>query len=341
MRLQTSACLLVRPRLLLLSRTGRALHGRSLTPELLASVGSIRVGGLRRRIDLGNTASPRVGTARSSTIVHRLWGLRLRRRAGASPLRTRRTNCTCSLISLWVNISGSWCLSGRGAVLSSTSQELQSALDVRVVGIQLGSTLVRVKGVGNLVVTRFIQSTQIIPDLRDERVEADGTRISIERISILVDLVVKHTDGTPEGGISPIAVYGLLVGFVCLRILLLLHIAPAEKIPALCIRVVGCHRFLQVLDGPVLTGKALALVVVQPAKLLENLGVVGIPLKDTVIGSLGIIKLEQGQYHWRVRRDRGETHVFLLLMYVSNLEPDVFLCQWSGRRGDDVSEALQ
>lgn len=68
---------------------------------------------------------------------------------------------------------------------------------------------------------------------------------------------------------------------------------------------------------------------------------VGIPLKDTVIGSLGVIKLEQGQYHWRVRRDRGETHVFLLLMYVSNLEPDVFLCQWSGRRGDDVSEALQ
>jgi hypothetical protein len=34
-------------------------------------------------------------------------------------------------------------------------------------------------------------------------------------------------------------------------------------------------------------------------------------------------------------------YVFLLLMHVTNLEPDILLGEWCGRRVDNVVEALQ
>jgi len=49
--------------------------------------------------------------------------------------------------------------------------------------------------------------------------------------------------------------------------------------------------FLQIFDSPVLAGEAIALLMVQPAELLQNLGVVGVSLEHALIGSLGVIKL--------------------------------------------------
>lgn len=38
------------------------------------------------------------------------------------------------------------------------------------------------------------QSAEIVPHFGDVRVEADGTRVGIQGITILVDLVVQHTN---------------------------------------------------------------------------------------------------------------------------------------------------
>lgn len=65
------------------------------------------------------------------------------------------------------------------------------------------------------------KSAKIIPDLGDVGIQSDGTRVSIQCVAILVDLVVENTDRTPESGIAAITIDSLLVCFVCLGILLL------------------------------------------------------------------------------------------------------------------------
>jgi hypothetical protein len=82
------------------------------------------------------------------------------------------------------------------------------------------------------------QSAQIIPDFRYPGVETDGTRVRIKRVTVLVDLIIKDTNGAPERGVPAVTVHSLLVGFVCLGVLLHLHVAATQKIPALGIRVV-------------------------------------------------------------------------------------------------------
>ena len=53
----------------------------------------------------------------------------------------------------------------------------------------------------------------------------------------------------------------------------------------------GINRLLQIVNSTLLRGGG-ALVMVQPAKLLENLGMLGVALENTLIGGLGAIKLE-------------------------------------------------
>lgn len=65
------------------------------------------------------------------------------------------------------------------------------------------------------------QSSKVIPDLRDVGVQADSTRVRIEGIPVLVNLVVQDTDGAPEGWVAAVAVDSLLVCLVGFRILLL------------------------------------------------------------------------------------------------------------------------
>lgn len=81
---------------------------------------------------------------------------------------------------------------------------------------------------------------------------------------------------------------------------------------------------------------------VQPTELLENLGVVGRVVEDALISRFSAVELKS----WSVadqsvtcRRKLG-TYVFLLLVDVANLKPDVLLCQGARRGMDNVFEAL-
>lgn len=93
--------------------------------------------------------------------------------------------------------------------------------------------LLRVRGFA-----KSYQGPKVIPDFRDVRVQANRPRIRIKGISVLIDLIVKYTNGAPESGITAISIDRLLVGFVRFRVFLLRHVASSEKIPALRIRIV-------------------------------------------------------------------------------------------------------
>jgi len=75
---------------------------------------------------------------------------------------------------------------------------------------------------------RAYQGTKVVPNLRDVWIEADGARICIKRITILIYLIVKNPDGAPECRISPITIDGLLIGLICLGKLLLGHVATTQ-----------------------------------------------------------------------------------------------------------------
>jgi hypothetical protein len=65
------------------------------------------------------------------------------------------------------------------------------------------------------------QCAKVVPNLRDVRIESDGTRVRIKCVAILVNLVVKYSNGTPECRISTVTVHRLLVGLVRLGVFLL------------------------------------------------------------------------------------------------------------------------
>lgn len=108
-------------------------------------------------------------------------------------------------------------------------------------------------------------------------------------------------------------------------------------------KLTGSDRLLQVLNSPLLAVEMLALGVVQPTKLLQNLGVVGVAVEDPVVGSLRILKLSAGEglASQQPARTVQYTYVFLLLMDMADLEPYVLLGQRCRRRVDDVLEALR
>ena len=82
------------------------------------------------------------------------------------------------------------------------------------------------------------QGTEVVPDLGDVRVQADGARVGIERVTILVDLVIEDADGAPKGGVAAIPIDGLLIGFVGLGILLLRHVTTTEEVPTLRVALI-------------------------------------------------------------------------------------------------------
>lgn len=77
-------------------------------------------------------------------------------------------------------------------------------------------------------VARSYQSAQVVPDLGNVWVEPNGAGVRVERIAVLVDLVIKHSDRAPEGWVSPVTIDSLLVRFVCFGILLLRHVASTK-----------------------------------------------------------------------------------------------------------------
>jgi hypothetical protein len=129
-------------------------------------------------------------------------------------------------------------LTGAGQL---TLEQLQTSLDVDIGRVKVCCTSIGVEGIGDLVVARLVQSAQIVPHLGDVGVQADSTRVSIERVTVLVDLVVKDTDRAPECGVATVAVDSLLVSLVGFGVLGLRHVAATEKVPTLRIIVV-CNK---------------------------------------------------------------------------------------------------
>lgn len=82
------------------------------------------------------------------------------------------------------------------------------------------------------------QSSEVVPDLRDVGVQANGARVSIECIPILVNLVVENTNRAPEGRVPAITIDGLLVSFVRLGVLLLRHVTTTQQVPALSVTLI-------------------------------------------------------------------------------------------------------
>ena len=117
-------------------------------------------------------------------------------------------------------------------------QQCQTSLDMNIGRIKLCGSSVGVERVVGLVVTGLIQSTKVVPHLRDVWVQPNGARVGVQSIAVLVDLVVQDTNGAPESRVPAIAVDGLLVCFVRFWILLLRHVTTTEKIPTLRIGLV-------------------------------------------------------------------------------------------------------
>lgn len=123
---------------------GRA-SGGSTSGRLMAE----RVRGLRRRVDIGQSAGPVL--ARSSA-------LRSVRRAGRllNSAAPGRAGGPVGLVSLGMDVGRLRGAGRRSAVASTGSQQLKPGLDVRVSGVELGGALVRIEGVGDLVVARLV-----------------------------------------------------------------------------------------------------------------------------------------------------------------------------------------
>lgn len=77
----------------------------------------------------------------------------------------------------------------------------------------------------------------------------------------------------------------------------------------------------------------------QPAKLLQDLCVIRIPVEDPPVRCLCGVILEVPLAN-KYRIPAKYTYIFLLLMYVANLKPDVFFSERPRRVGHYVFEAL-
>lgn len=128
--------------------------------------------------------------------------------------------------------------------------------------VELRSPAVGIESIADLVVAGFVESAQVVPHLRDVWIKSDCTRVCVESITVLVDLVVKHTDGAPECWIATISIDSLLICFVGFVVLPLSHVTSTQKIPALRIRAIRFERFRQILYGQILISKFRTLLVI-------------------------------------------------------------------------------
>lgn len=85
--------------------------------------------------------------------------------------------------------------------------------------------------------------------------------------------------------------------------------------------------------------KAVALLMMQPAELLQNLGMVGISIEHTAICQFGGIILQTVSMGCPFS-GLGLSYVFLLFVDVANLKPDILLGEGPGWILNDVFEAL-
>lgn len=202
--------------------------------------------------------------------------------------------------------------SGRQRTTSSLRrlQQPQPLRDRPIRRIQLGSSRIRINRIRNLIIAALIKRAQVKPDFRDVGIDTDSSGISIQRISELVDLEVEHPNRAPERRVPSIPIDSLLVRLVCLVVFLPSHIRPSEQIPALRIRWVRFERFGEVLNRQFLILERRPVLMIQPSKLLKDLGMRRIISDDSLV---------------RILRPRM---VLLLFVHVSNLEPNIRMCEW-------------
>lgn len=121
------------------------------------------------------------------------------------------------------------------SVLLKVPEQAQPRLDRWVLRVEIESSSVRVNGIGDLVVARLVEGSQVEPNFRDVRIESNRSRVRVESVSVLVDLEVEDSDRAPEGRVSTISVDGLLVGFVGFVVALTCHEGSSEEVPALSV----------------------------------------------------------------------------------------------------------
>ena len=215
----------------------------------------------------------------------------------------------------------------------------EPGLDEAVRRVEIVRTGIRINGVVDLIVARFVQAAEIEPYFRNEGIETNRTGVCVQGVSVLIDLVVEHTNGAPECRVLAISVHGLLICFIGLVVFLTLHERSSKQVPALCIGRISFQTFGEVGDCGVLIGKGGTRLVIEPTELLQDFGVIGIVLQYTLVRVLSSVILKWPSARGTSRG--GVTHVFLLLVDVSNLEPDVDLGQRFRRIVQDIAETLQ
>lgn len=60
--------------------------------------------------------------------------------------------------------------------------------------VELESALVSIDGVGHLIVAGFVESTEIEPNFGEVRVDSNRSRVGVEGIVELIDVVVENSD---------------------------------------------------------------------------------------------------------------------------------------------------
>lgn len=101
----------------------------------------------------------------------------------------------------------------------------------------------------------------------------------------------------------------------------------------------GADGFLQILNGMFLAAESGALLVMQPAKLLQNFCVIGVSVKNPSIRRFCRVILKR-RSACSDQSSEERAHIFLLLVHMADLEPDVLFSKRSWRVGDYVLEAL-
>lgn len=102
----------------------------------------------------------------------------------------------------------------------------------------------------------------------------------------------------------------------------------------------GLEALGQVLDGEFLILERRPVLVVQPPKLLQDLGVVRVLLHDALVRVPRADVLQQPMSQNKHVGNSWKTHVTLLLEYVPDLEPDVGVGEGARRVAEDTIETL-
>lgn len=134
----------------------------------------------------------------------------------------------------------------RVSVLLVLDQLLKTRLDMWISRVQTLSLAVCIQCIGDLVVARLVQCTQIVPDFTDVRVQADGSGVGIKSITVLRNLVIEHTNRAPESGVTRVAVHGLLERLVGSIKVTADHVHTTQVVPRMGIRGVNLNRLSKV-----------------------------------------------------------------------------------------------